>query len=155
MVEYAAGTGPGFVGNFSIDISRFVERSHQRADRIARRVVLDIFSNIVQTTPVDTGFARSNWQVTTEGVSETLLENPVQHLPYPRGRFMRYSSREGEGRGIVGNLLFQDGFICNIYNNTRYIIPLEYGHSNQAPRGMVRVTIISFQRYVAEAAAGL
>ncbi len=28
-----------------------------------------------------------------------------------------------------------------IYNNVEYIVPLEYGHSQQAPNGMVRLSI--------------
>jgi len=28
-----------------------------------------------------------------------------------------------------------------IYNNVEYIVPLEYGHSKQAPQGMVRLSI--------------
>lgn len=38
-----------------------------------------------------------------------------------------------------------------IVNNLPYAIPLEYGHSSQAPAGMVRVTLANFQRIVDEA----
>ncbi|WP_256203847.1 MULTISPECIES: hypothetical protein [unclassified Pseudomonas] len=36
-------------------------------------------------------------------------------------------------------------------NNLPYAIPLEYGHSTQAPAGMVRVTLANFQHIVDEA----
>lgn len=43
------------------------------------------------------------------------------------------------------------GQTAYIVNNLSYAIPLEYGHSTQAPAGMVRVTLANFQRIVDEA----
>lgn len=43
------------------------------------------------------------------------------------------------------------GQTAYIVNNLSYAIPLEYGHSTQAPRGMVRVTLDRFQGIVEEA----
>ncbi|MBK5541507.1 hypothetical protein JFV28_20435 [Pseudomonas sp. TH05] len=43
------------------------------------------------------------------------------------------------------------GQTAYIVNNLPYGIPLEYGHSRQAPGGMVRVTLARFQQIVAEA----
>ena len=43
------------------------------------------------------------------------------------------------------------GQTAYIVNNLIYAVPLEYGHSTQAPHGMVRVTLANFQRIVDEA----
>jgi hypothetical protein len=43
------------------------------------------------------------------------------------------------------------GQVAYIVNNLPYAIPLEYGHSTQAPSGMVRVTLARFQQIVQEA----
>ncbi|MBA1195212.1 hypothetical protein G7007_20530 [Pseudomonas entomophila] len=43
------------------------------------------------------------------------------------------------------------GQTAYIVNNLPYAVPLEYGHSTQAPNGMVRVTLANFQRIVDEA----
>lgn len=43
------------------------------------------------------------------------------------------------------------GETAYIVNNLPYGIPLEYGHSTQAPNGMVRVTLARFQQIVAAA----
>lgn len=43
------------------------------------------------------------------------------------------------------------GQTAYIVNNLVYAVPLEYGHSTQAPHGMVRVTLANFQRIVDEA----
>lgn len=47
---------------------------------------------------------------------------------------------------------FTAGQFAYIVNNLPYAIPLEYGHSTQAPSGMVRVTLARFQQIVAAAA---
>ncbi|WP_339523444.1 hypothetical protein [Pseudomonas sp. EL_65y_Pfl2_R96] len=43
------------------------------------------------------------------------------------------------------------GQTAYIVNNLPYAVPLEYGHSKQAPGGMVRITLARFQRIVDEA----
>lgn len=43
------------------------------------------------------------------------------------------------------------GQTAYIVNNLPYAVPLEYGHSTQAPAGMVRVTLTNFQAIVDQA----
>nr|WP_259376989.1 hypothetical protein [Pseudomonas juntendi] len=43
------------------------------------------------------------------------------------------------------------GQTAYIVNNLPYAVPLEYGHSTQAPAGMVRVTLANFQAIVDQA----
>ena len=43
------------------------------------------------------------------------------------------------------------GETAYIVNNLPYAVPLEYGHSKQAPGGMVRITLARFQQIVDEA----
>lgn len=46
---------------------------------------------------------------------------------------------------------FTAGQMVYLINNLPYAIPLEFGHSTQAPSGMVRVTVARFQQVVQEA----
>jgi len=46
---------------------------------------------------------------------------------------------------------FTAGQMVYLINNLPYAIPLEFGHSTQAPSGMVRVTVARFQQIVQEA----
>lgn len=46
---------------------------------------------------------------------------------------------------------FTAGQTAYIINNLPYAIPLEFGHSTQAPSGMVRATVARFQQIVLEA----
>nr|WP_188117429.1 hypothetical protein [Pseudomonas lundensis] len=54
-------------------------------------------------------------------------------------------------RIVGGAIEFKAGDTCFITNSLGYAIPLEFGHSNQAPGGMVRVTVACFQQIVLEA----
>lgn len=46
---------------------------------------------------------------------------------------------------------FTAGQTAYLINNLPYAIPLEFGHSTQAPGGMVRITVARFQQIVQEA----
>lgn len=46
---------------------------------------------------------------------------------------------------------FTAGQTAYLINNLPYAIPLEFGHSTQAPAGMVRITVARFQQIVDEA----
>lgn len=54
-------------------------------------------------------------------------------------------------RLINGAIEFKAGETAYITNSLAYAIPLEYGHSQQAPSGMVRITLARFQQIVLEA----
>lgn len=101
------------LGNFSLDLSKFVEKAGMKPEKVRKKVSFDIHSRIKARTPVDTGRAKAGWMLQIGG-SEDL-----------------------------------------IFNNVEYINMLEYGHSQQAPAGMVRVTIAEFQAFVAAAVASL
>lgn len=54
------------------------------------------------------------------------------------------------GRARGGWRFARDGrYTMRVFNNVHYIIYLEYGHSQQAPHGMVRLTAAHLQRILA------
>lgn len=82
-------------------------------------LALQLDRRIVQGTPKDTGRAQANWFV-SEGKRRTDTTESV--VPEARPKL--------KGETVI--------FISN---SLPYIIPLEYGHSKQAPAGMVRKAI--------------
>ena len=126
---------------FSLDIAAFVAKAGDRADLVVRKVALDMFSKIVVKTPVDTGRARGHW---TAGVNNA-----------PSGLTGRLDkSGAGAIAGIAATVsTARAGDRIYLANNLPYILKLEYGHSKQAPSGMVRTTIDEFQAAVNRAAA--
>lgn len=61
------------------------------------------------------------------------------------------SGAKSTARISAGTIEFKAGDTCYITNSLGYAIPLEFGHSTQAPGGMVRVTVARFQQIVLEA----
>lgn len=61
------------------------------------------------------------------------------------------SGRKSTARIVAGAIEFKAGDIAYITNSLSYAIPLEFGHSKQAPGGMVRITVARFQQIVLEA----
>ena len=61
------------------------------------------------------------------------------------------SGRKSTARIVDGAIEFKAGDTAHITNSLPYAIPLEFGHSQQAPGGMVRITVARFQQIVLDA----
>ncbi|NBW08351.1 MAG: hypothetical protein EBR82_10020 [Caulobacteraceae bacterium] len=112
---------------FGRDMSDWVKRAKQKSERFYRAFCQDLNNEIITTTPIDTGFARNHWF--------TSINTPVA-FNLEKGQ---RANPEAQTAQTVANLKVGDKFISG--NNVAYILPLEYGHSQQAPNGMVRIAI--------------
>lgn len=85
------------------------------------------------------GRFRGNWQLSIGAPAEGTLDqvDPAGSVTLAKLRLQVQALTVGETAYIV--------------NNLPYAVPLEYGHSKQAPGGMVRVTLARFQQIVDEA----
>lgn len=85
------------------------------------------------------GRFRGNWQFSIGTPAEGTLDqvDPAGGVTLAKLRLQVQALTAGETAYIV--------------NNLPYGIPLEYGHSTQAPGGMVRITLARFQQIVDEA----
>lgn len=94
-----------------------------------RKIVLEALRRIVQKTPVDTGRAKGNWQVTINSPASGQL-NTID---------------KSGGRTIAQAMAAISDFppfsVVYITNNIDYIEFLEEGSSKQAPAGMVGLTV--------------
>ena len=87
------------------------------------------------------GRFRGNWQVT--------FDSPAS------GETDRIDKSGAETLAAGGSMIetFKVGMVETIYftNNVPYAVPLEFGHSTQAPQGMVRITAREFLPIVNQA----
>ncbi|WP_085600430.1 MULTISPECIES: hypothetical protein [unclassified Pseudomonas] len=85
------------------------------------------------------GRFRGNWQFSIDTPAEGVLDqiDPSGNVTIAVLRTQVQSLTAGQTAYIV--------------NNLPYAVPLEYGHSQQAPGGMVRITLARFQQIVDEA----
>lgn len=114
----------------------------ERSNQAVRMLALEALSRIVLRTPVDTGRARGNWQAGAGSPDATV--NPV-------GFDKQGTATIARGAAILQAA--EPDQTLYITNSLAYILPLEAGHSGQAPAGMVGVTIAELQPLATEIAA--
>jgi Tfp pilus assembly protein FimT len=114
---------------FQREISEYARKVPDKITELQKKLVLEALRRIVLSTPVDTGRARGNWQVTLGTPAEGKLETTDQNG----------SDTIQKGVAVLDGL---PPFQCVwISNNLEYIEFLEDGSSQQAPHGMVRLTV--------------
>lgn len=118
------------MGQFSLDLSRLVEKAKGQTQLVVRKVMLELFTRTVLKTPVDTGLARNSW-FTGNGT-----------IPAGGQGGAKASGADSINRisAEIGSLKIE-GQTIYLINNLPYIQKLEYGSSKQAPQGMVRLSI--------------
>lgn len=143
--------------SFSLDIKNFVEKCGKNADLVVKKTVVDMFSSIVEKSPVGNpelwasiappgyagGHFRANWQLNINAI-------PINEVDGIDKSGTRTISK------AVSNIPAKAaGNVYYIVNNLPYAQRLEDGWSTQAPSGMVGLTILEFQNYIESALAGL
>lgn len=120
---------------FALDIKRFAEATETDVDEVKKRATLQVFTDIVQNTPVDTGRAKGSWTIGNGGLPKAYRKRKDKGggLTIAQGAKKINASKVDESLFISTNLV--------------YMPPLEYGWSKQAPRGMVRIAVRRWNRY--------
>lgn len=121
------------------------------AQKFCEALALKFVSAVVEpgdvTTPVDTGRAKAGWARALEELGGTFHEEGRDPKAISDGKKrggLRY--RTGKRKGDMGYVA--------ITNNVKYIVFLEYGYSDQAPAGFIRITLEDLRgEYVGEARA--
>ncbi len=98
----------------------------QAVHRLAGETAVELLTEVVNSTPVDTGRARAGWRL------ESCPDSPGEYTaegPFPGpDETIENGSRVVE-RNPPGQPLF-------LINNTPYIVGLEYGSTRRAPAAM-------------------
>lgn len=115
--------------NFELQISNWVNKVKASVDEAFRGLVLEMAKRIIERTPVKTGYARGQWMAAVNAM-------PVGTLPAdPDGVATLARIAAVVATAKVGDVIY-------LVNGADYSAALEYGRSEQAPAGMVRVTIM-------------
>lgn len=147
------------LSSFNETVNKFVEKSGVGVTEAQKKIVFDILAGVIQRTPVDTGRARGNWQLSigkpAEGETGELLKKTNKTNVNQQGKLASLPPYQ----------------IVWITNNVPYIEVLEFGgfvpknpgpskdprpkrkgktwvkdgYSVQAPQGMVRVTVAKIE----------
>lgn len=114
---------------FAIDLRRFGDVTRDQAKLIFQKIVLELDTAIVLGTPVDEGRARGNWFPTINTPSVAVSDRKDKSG----------ASTIAAAQGVATSLDLGD--VAWFANNLPYILPLENGHSGQAPAGMVDLNL--------------
>lgn len=117
--------------SFSAQIDAFCKKSSWRVAKVFEAVSLELYDRIVNKTPVDTGRARANWNLSLSTPDTSVSDSTVRK---------HYDA-------LLGVSLTKDN-VSYISNYLHYIYELEHGKSNQAPQGMVTVSMIEIKLWL-------
>ena len=109
------------------DLDGLTENVAEFADTMQRRAAMELQSELIETTPRDTSRARSGWHLDT---------NHGTFVP-PKGQASYAPQKQIAPQGAP--------FII-VYNNVEYIVRLNEGHSQQAPKRFVQLAVDKVQR---------
>lgn len=121
-------------------IGRYGKTIEEQTNRVVIEVAIDVAHNVIRSTPVDTGRARSNWV--------PKVGSPPSHTrnPFAPGRHLGIGEN-GNARAALTNAqtVFATrkpgGGALYLKNNLPYIARLNEGYSKQAPSGFVQSSI--------------
>ena len=119
--------------SFASIIDDFAQETEKDIQEFVEGKAKILFVKIVQRTPVDTGLFRANWQLSYNSPASGVL-----------------SSTDKMGAQTISDIMSKlkqwnkedDIFLTN---NQPHALPCEYGHSNQAPAGMVRISMAEME----------
>lgn len=131
--------------SFSVDLSKWIEKTKIDMNVVIRKIALDLFSRIVLKTPVRTGRARMNWHVSIGQIRDELIDL--------KGEYSAAGSQQKAIAGATTKILSYSNAELAIFilNNLPYIEVLEEGSSIQAPNGMVKITLEEYPHIVEDA----
>lgn len=121
--------------NLHAQFAAILARVEQRQKRLVRNTLHALYSSLVDQSPVDTGQFSSNWQLGVGAPNTTTTEaTTVPPLILPDIRL---------------------GATYYLTNSLPYAKKLDQGSSQQAPAGVVAVTIAGFAATVQQAVTQL
>ncbi len=131
------------VNLFAVQIKQFADKAKGNIGLVVRKIALEMFGRVIMKSPVLTGRFKGNWLVAIGSIPAGTLE---------------LTDKDGSAtiaRVDAEVLNLKAGDVITLVNNLDYANSLEYGHSKQAPAGMVRTTVAEFGGVVTAAASDL
>ena len=128
---------------FSVQIGDFAKRANKKTENVVKALIFEIGKRLIMRSPVGDpsywtsaapsgyvgGRFRNNWQYSFGGMGN---KNRIE-------ADASCSQSYTDMNKVFGS---QASGLHYIYNNLPYSVRLEYGHSRQAPQGVVRLTML-------------
>lgn len=137
------------MAKWSVDLNKFTKATKDKILDVRKTFAFLIYSSVVKKTPVDTGRARGNWLISVNNPSKA---NTSRIDKRKTGAEPSETIKQEEKAKLEKAKGDESIYISN---NLEYISALEYGHSKQAPSGMVGVTLANAESYWNKAVASI
>jgi len=111
--------------SFNSDIEKLARKLAITQAKAVAAFCINISARVERMSPVDTGLFRANWQAS--------LDQPYNGAVLP-------PNKNGSIDHVIPFAKAANGHVFYLTNKIPYAKKLEYGHSAQAPNGMVRVS---------------
>lgn len=122
---------------FSAELSRWARASSARMTAITKSSSLRLINLAQSEVPVDTGFARASVQGSLQSMPQIIGDDSA-------------ARQSGNVVLVIANMKPGDTIYMGF--TASYALPLEFGHSQQAPMGFVRKNAQKWPQIVAEEA---
>lgn len=129
--------------SFSEELKALIEKAKGDVDKAVRQSVVLAAQSLILKSPVRTGRFRGNWNLGVGSIDAGTSAAPDMAGSAAITRVAEQMQAQGAGA------------VFYITNSLPYAKPLEYGHSNQAPAGMVRLTYAELPGLIKKYAEGL
>lgn len=124
---------------FAADLNKLCERAGDKAALVVRRAALELQSGMIEKSPVDTGRFRSNFQCGIGAMNTDTSAAPEK------------SGSSALGRTETTLQGWKPGQTIWLTNSLPYAARIERGWSQQAPTGVVRLTVQDYRQALARA----
>lgn len=131
------------VRQFHASIDAWIKAAGGGLEDAVEMMLMDVHRALVMGSPVDTGRFRANWQITFN--------------TYPLHSLNSYDQKGqdtiAEGQQKIRGMFRRGGAVTSVHfsNLLIYANALEYGHSKQAPAGVVGIVAIRLRSFMADA----
>lgn len=128
------------VRQFSGDIDDWIEAAIDGLEDVVEQFVVEVQTDLVNRSPVDTGRFKANWQVTANEVPGYALNEYDKAGADTINMARRFASGMFRRGAAVRSIHFSNMLI--------YANALEYGHSMQAPQGVMSIVSLRLGQHM-------
>jgi hypothetical protein len=134
---------------FNQKIRAFQQKARGNRERVGRQIFFELLKRVILKTPVDTGRARGGWGAGAEVYGIRIPQGGGRGAD---GRFTSGGAGAAEGRALSEYTETTTGTTIRLrcVNNVVYIVFLEHGSSDQAPIGMVRISMMEVEQMLGQ-----
>ncbi len=122
---------------FALNLAKQIEVAKEQAELVAKKITIELFSRVIEKSPVLTGRFRANWNCSIGSPNLSTSES-TDHSG---------SGSISKATSTVVSYTLNDQSVF-LTNNLPYAERLENGWSKQAPNGMVRLSVMEIQNSV-------